>query len=702
MTDESGGISRQVTLGATTCNACPSGRFAAYSSALVCQRCATGRSSSLGSANCTLCDANFYALNSNCYECTSRLDLQCLSTPGRKFPGPQKGYWMDLYDVDMTSGETELNDINLYQCSRATCVGVDPNNSSCWSLSNKELFMQCVGTEMCLTGSVGPLCGGCQEGYIYSPSDTICSSCSSHVRRAALLVVVILIMSVGACLIYFEYVTIPKRLKNNYIIRSLCMVDGGTLRVAYSTYQITSSVAWTSNTEFPQPFARMLEVMSIFSLDFLDLSCARKANAFTTVIVWSLVPIVLEVLCLLLYVLRRAHVRSRVEIKEILRQHSSFFFVMTYAVMPPICRYQFQALDCINIGGNEYLRSDTTVNCNSTGYNAFKLLDVILILMWMLVPLIWLTILYRKRHRLNPSNAVDMSHALRLQRADKGLNASSFLWEEYQPQFYYWEGVEIYRRVFFVCIVPLISPSPSRKAAFGLFAAICSAVSFRELEPFRVPIANLLSHVAQYVIMLNYGAALCISTGVSDNLDPLLFGLVLVVVNLVVVGLALYSGAKRHAEEMKSKQWWRRDLNTQEIAVVHAVMRGRTLSQCELARESAGAIDSGIAMVNSSNLKMSMNGSTLSGVEGKNPNGGESVPSGGIIDGNEILQRYLINVDDVKVSKRVGAGAYGEVFLGSVLGRPVAIKTMLKVHKHFPIFCASILRFCMFCTSTCI
>ena len=164
--------------------------------------------------------------------------------------------------------------------------------------------------------------------------------------------------------------------------------------------------------------------------------------------------------------------------------------------------------------------------------------------------------------------------------------------------------------MFFVGIVPLISSSSSRRAAFGLFATICSAVCFRELEPFRAPIANLLSHVAQYVIMLNYGSALCISTGVSDNLNPLVFGLILVVVNLVVVGLALYSGAKRHAEEMKSNQWWRRDLTSQEIAVVHAVMRGRTPSQFEVAtRESTDDIDSGIAMVDSSVLKVSTNSS---------------------------------------------------------------------------------------------
>ena len=678
LTYESGGVSRQVALGATSCNACPRGRFAAHSSALVCQRCATGRSSSLGSSNCTLCDANYYAIDSNCYECTAR--LQCLSTPGRKLPGPQKGYWADLYGINMNSGDTDVPDIDLYECPRATCVGVDPNNSSCWGLSSKRKFLQCVAEEMCLTGSEGPLCGGCQVGYTYSPTDAACSSCATHVRRAAFAVAALVILTVAACLIYFKYITIPERLKKNFVVGSLSKVDTGTLRVAYSTYQITSSIAWTTGFAFPQSFARMLQMLSIFSLDFLNFRCVPNSSAFTTVIAWSIVPIVLEVLCLLLCFIRRARARTRLESKEVLRQHSEFFFVMTYAVMPPICRFQFEALDCIDVAGNKYLRSDTTVDCNSARYAAFKVLDIILILSWMSVPLIWLLILYRKRHRLNPSNAVDMSHALRLQRADKGLNASAFLWMEYQPTYYYWEAVEIYRRVLFVGLVPLVSSVSSRRAAFGLFAAICSAVCFREIEPFRRHTNNVLSHVAQYVIMLNYGAALCISTGVSDNLNPLVFGLILVAVNLIVVGLALYLGAMRYNKEMNSNQWWRRDLNTQEITVVHAVMQGRTARQSEIVTESAGLDDLGIAMVKTLQSKGPNNAPSLN-AEGKDISKNMRMSAEGKVDSFEILQRYLKNVEDVVVTKRVGAGAYGEVFFGTVLGRPVAIKTMLKVFQ---------------------
>jgi serine/threonine protein kinase len=45
----------------------------------------------------------------------------------------------------------------------------------------------------------------------------------------------------------------------------------------------------------------------------------------------------------------------------------------------------------------------------------------------------------------------------------------------------------------------------------------------------------------------------------------------------------------------------------------------------------------------------------------------------------QALKQSLIESKDVKLAKRVGAGAFGEVFKGTVLGQPVAVKTMLKI-----------------------
>ena len=54
-----------------------------------------------------------------------------------------------------------------------------------------------------------------------------------------------------------------------------------------------------------------------------------------------------------------------------------------------------------------------------------------------------------------------------------------------------------YRRVFLVGVLPLLSTLSSRRAALGVVVSLCSAVVYREVEPFINPTTNLLAHVAQ-------------------------------------------------------------------------------------------------------------------------------------------------------------------------------------------------------------
>jgi hypothetical protein len=104
----------------------------------------------------------------------------------------------------------------------------------------------------------------------------------------------------------------------------------------------------------------------------------------------------------------------------------------------------------------------------------------------------------------------------------------------------------MYRRILFIGVLPLMSADTSRKAALGVFFSLCSMTVFREMEPFQRPSNSVLAYIAQYAVFLTFSAALVIDTSLGDGLDPLLFGVILLLVNLVVFAVAVALSLARY------------------------------------------------------------------------------------------------------------------------------------------------------------
>ena len=66
------------------------------------------------------------------------------------------------------------------------------------------------------------------------------------------------------------------------------------------------------------------------------------------------------------------------------------------------------------------------------------------------------------------------------------------------------------------------------RARAALTATTAPTKSYRELDVFAKASNNTLNHVAQFTIVCAYGAALIVTTGLSQGLNPVGFGVVLV------------------------------------------------------------------------------------------------------------------------------------------------------------------------------
>jgi hypothetical protein len=251
----------------------------------------------------------------------------------------------------------------------------------------------------------------------------------------------------------------------------------------------------------------MLGALSIFSLDFLALECLNLQGSwnvyYTTVITWCLLPLVIAIGVILIGVFRCTKLVLVTDYKaaasRIVNQHVWVLLFLSYVVLPPVSNKQLQVFDCIDLeSGESYLRSDTSIDCDSSGYSKFSSVVIMFILLYQLIPITWMFLLYKRRHSLNPpTSSDDKQLSLFIRDNDPSLASLKFLFKDYNCSKWWFEVADMYRRIIFIGVIPLVSANTATRASIACILAIVSVAYFREEQPYRVDFTNMIAYVAQ-------------------------------------------------------------------------------------------------------------------------------------------------------------------------------------------------------------
>jgi hypothetical protein len=414
---------------------------------------------------------------------------------------------------------------------------------------------------LCTKGAFGPLCGACDSGYYYAVTNMECVSCSGGSSLNTIILFCVLgVVLIAFVLIQVGVIQIPDISTNSFIFHFIRYFDAGVLKVVFSTYQIIQGVTYSMDIDYPSPFSDMINGLGFLSFNFAGFDCAGY-SAYDKVIIVSAAPLGFGVLIVLFGLIRiviiklRKKIENRVKIiGQILSQHVWALLLLSYLVLPPIMMMQFQILDCFEFNSTDksrVSRVDTSIDCDSRGHKAFEVLDITFICIYLSIPFIWIVMLHRSREHLFPFGVNDEETIVMLRDEDTKIDALRFLFESYRPNMVYWESFEMFRRVLFVGLIPLMSPSTLRRGILGVLFSLISLVVYHELIPFRIPFTNTLAYIAQLVIFLTYAGSHVLETKIAKNMDDFVFGVLLCLVNFVVVVVSLGVSSFRAMDDQK-------------------------------------------------------------------------------------------------------------------------------------------------------
>ena len=98
------------------------------------------------------------------------------------------------------------------------------------------------------------------------------------------------------------------------------------------------------------------------------------------------------------------------------------------------------------------------------------------------LPLSCFVLLFLNRAKINPSS--DEEESLRLRKADPSLDSIRFLFSNYRPAYWYWEVVEMIRRIFMTGVIIVLARGSFAQIIVCQFVSILSLAALARRQPF--------------------------------------------------------------------------------------------------------------------------------------------------------------------------------------------------------------------------
>jgi len=176
-----------------------------------------------------------------------------------------------------------------------------------------------------------------------------------------------------------------------------------------------------------------------------------------------------------------------------------------------------------------WLYKDYSIDCYSTRYINYMLYAGLMILVYPIgIPLTYYLLLRQHRFTLSSAEAI-----AREQKEDyPTIGHLIFLVESYKPEYYYFEVIEVVRRLLLASVIGVVEAKSAAAPTIGILICFIFLYIFIDFKPFKNPSDCNLGIILQYSIALFFLSALLIKVNATwDSADDQkVFGYFLMIV----------------------------------------------------------------------------------------------------------------------------------------------------------------------------
>jgi len=196
---------------------------------------------------------------------------------------------------------------------------------------------------------------------------------------------------------------------------------------------------------------------------------------------------------------------------------------------PPMTGQLVAMVSCRKIGPvdgpqEEYLEADLRITCNTAHYHGacLSVASVFFVLISAGIPcvLLYVVVQFVSPHADQRRERLGMSKEEIAREKKDWEERAPFLTKKYEPSFWYWEAIEMVRRLTFETFITLIDPGTVVQAFAAMMLGLFFLLLHTRFVPFRLDSIDVLTFVSQLCILLLLLYAVADSSGIVDTLIP--------------------------------------------------------------------------------------------------------------------------------------------------------------------------------------
>ena len=298
------------------------------------------------------------------------------------------------------------------------------------------------------------------------------------------------------------------------------------VKVLWSFYQVVTKVGETYMITFPEGVERTLDTLSFvnFELDALGLplACVKLSGFRSKLLFMMLVPIgVLLCTEIIGWFLRdRSHERELQkkataaavsgnrwrQLRVAFRQSSYAALPMalrvTFLAFPTVSSLAFKAFRCDDLDANDDVKvgvmsADFAVECwDEQGdftdeYQNIRMLAFVAIFAYpVAVPIVYSILFWKARRAIWAQTATGLSESI------------TFLTEEYDRSFFFWELLEVLKKLLLVGAMSVVLPGTFNQLALAFVISLCFLVMLMVAKPYKRPEDDVIALTAGFALVM--------------------------------------------------------------------------------------------------------------------------------------------------------------------------------------------------------